>query len=93
MRCVASETEEGAMGPGAFKFSRKWMQYVKGLPETGMGYTIVAVRLRDGRKFEQAITDSGHLTKVRGLPEVPFKEEDIVDITVNHLKWDWSETP
>jgi hypothetical protein len=84
---------ENAMRPGAFVFTSKWTQKINAVPETGMGYAVVSVTLRDGRKFEQAIVDSGHLTRVRGLSEVPFKEEDIIDITANHLKWNWNESP
>ncbi|MFZ5790516.1 MAG: hypothetical protein ACOY3L_07445 [Pseudomonadota bacterium] len=81
------------MRPGAFEFCGKWMQHVKALPETGMGYTIVSVTLQDGRKFDQAVIDSGRLVRVRGLPDVPFAEKDIVDIAATHQRWDWREAP
>lgn len=81
------------MTPGAFQFRGKWQQKVKALRETGMGYTVVSLVLRDGRRFDQAIIDSGWLSTVRGLPDIPFIEEDIADIFSSHEKWDWSETP
>jgi hypothetical protein len=80
------------MRPGSFIFSAEWLAKVKSLPETGMGYTVVCVTLRDGRKFNQALIDSGYLTQVRGLPNVPFKEDDIAGISATHEKWDWNET-
>jgi hypothetical protein len=81
------------MNPGAFAFSGKWLPSVKALRETGMGYTVVSVTLNDGRIYEQALIDSGCLSRVRGLPTVPFAENDITDIKATHAKWDWKETP
>ncbi|HEY3149094.1 MAG TPA: hypothetical protein VGJ75_22210 [Dongiaceae bacterium] len=78
---------------GAFEFAGKWRQRVCDLPETGMGYVVVSVELRDGRTFDQVVIDSGIASRVRGLPDVPFAEDDIVGITANHRKWDWKETP
>ena len=81
------------MRPGAFEFRGKWQQRVRALPETGMGYCVVRVTLRDGQQFEQAVIDSGWLRRVRGLPDVPFTEGDIAEILPNHEKWNWDETP
>jgi hypothetical protein len=63
------------------------------LPETGMGYSVVRVTLHDRRIFQQVIVDSGTLTRVRGLPGIPFTEDDIADVEVTHDKWDWKEVP
>jgi hypothetical protein len=58
-----------------------------------MGYTVVRVLLRDGRRFEQAVIDSGWLAGIRGLPDIPFSEDEVVEIIATHQKWDWKETP
>ena len=58
-----------------------------------MGYTVVSIVLKDGRKYPQAIIDSGVLTRVRGLPDVPFSEADIAEIVQTNEKWDWRERP
>ena len=29
-----------------------WVEYLRRLPESGMGYQLVDVRLRDGRRFD-----------------------------------------
>jgi|RhiMetStandDraft_4_1073278.scaffolds.fasta_scaffold264365_1 hypothetical protein len=79
--------------PGAFEFTGKWLDHVRDLPETGMGYTVVSVELRDGRTFNQVVIDSGIASWVRGLPNVPFTEDEIVGIKANHQKWDWNEMP
>ena len=81
------------MRPGAFLFSGNWADTVRGLGETGMGYTVVRVTLRDGRKFEQVLIDSGYLSRVRGVADVPFSETDIAKIESTHQKWGWNETP
>jgi hypothetical protein len=58
-----------------------------------MGYTIVSVTLRDGRRFDQAVVDSGYLSRVRGLSDVPFTENDVAEMKATHDKWDWAEKP
>lgn len=81
------------MRSGAFTFSGGWLETVTSLPETGMGYTIVDVKLTDGRIFRQVLIDSGNLSRIRGLSDIPFTEAEIADITVSYEKWDWKETP
>ena len=79
---------------GAFAFAGKWRDHVRALPETGMGYIVVRVVLRDGRRFDQVLlTDTGRVDRVRGLAEVPFTEDEIVEIAATHRKWDWQEVP
>ena len=56
------------MRPGTFMFKGDWMPTVQNLRETGMGYTVVSIRLCDGREFKQVVIDSGHLARVRGDP-------------------------
>jgi hypothetical protein len=69
------------------------METVRNLPETGMGYTVVSITLKDGRKFDQVVIDSGWLIRVRGLPDIPFCESDITAIKASHEKWNWHEEP
>lgn len=81
------------MRSGAFKFSDKWAEKLSRFAETGMGYTVISVTLNDGRRFDQAVVDSGYLSRVRGRPDVPFCESDIAKIEPTHEKWDWTENP
>ena len=81
------------MRDGAFKFSGKWLPTVCKLGETGMGSVVVCVALRDGRNYPQVLIDSGYLSRVRGLPNVPFAEDDVVEIKQADAKWNWDETP
>ena len=77
------------MRDGAFFFLGEWLTTVQLLPETGMGYTVVTVRLKDGRIFEQAVIDSGCLSRIRGRADIPFGESDIAQIKATHDKWSW----
>ena len=53
-----------------------------------MGYQVVTITTRQGSVYQQAIVDSGHVTRIRDLREIPFTEEDIEQIIVTHDKWD-----
>jgi hypothetical protein len=81
------------MRPGAFLFTGKWADAVRALGETGIGYTVVSIALADGRRFDQVVIDSGYLTRVRGLNNVPFSEADITEIKQTDVKWNWGENP
>jgi len=83
-----------SMRRGAFQFSGVWKEKVKTLPESGMGYTVVRVTLKDKRVFEQAlISNAGFLSRIRGLADIPFEEDDIAEIVPTHERWDWKEKP
>ena len=82
-----------SMRRGAFLFSGKWKEKVRALPESGMGYTVVRVTLLDGQVFEQAIIGSGFLSRIRGLADIPFQEEDIAEIVPTQERWNWKEDP
>jgi hypothetical protein len=69
--------------------SKKWAAYLISLPETGMGYQVVSVTLNDGRRFAQAVIDSGYITRVCGYKHTPFSESEIAQIKVSHDKWNW----
>ncbi|HET9402727.1 MAG TPA: hypothetical protein VFO34_17405 [Candidatus Acidoferrales bacterium] len=81
------------MRSGSFALPKKWSLTLKEFPETGMGYLVVTVSLKDERVFEQVLIDSGYVVRVRGLADVPFGGDEIVDIKPTHAKWDWTETP
>lgn len=61
------------------------------LPETGMGYVIASIILKDGRRFDQVVIDSGYITRIRGYKSIDFTEEDIQEIIATHDKWKYSE--
>jgi hypothetical protein len=71
--------------------SKRWGERLSNLPETGMGYQVATVVLKDGREFPQTRITEAVITKIRGLNEIPFTEEEIADIIITHDKWDWNQ--
>lgn len=59
--------------------------------ETGFGYHVVSVHLKDGRHFDQVVVSECCIIAVRGYDEVPFTEADVQWISVNHKKWNFRE--
>jgi hypothetical protein len=62
--------------------------------ETGPGYQVVSVMLKDGRRFDQVVTSEGCIIEVRGHAEVPFTCHEVATLTVNHRHWNfrtWSD--
>ena len=66
---------------------KKFADYFRSQRETGMGYWVVTVHLKDGRIFEQVVVNSGYITKIRGYDEIPFDEAEIDHFLVTHAKW------
>ena len=62
--------------------------------ESGLGYQVVSVMLKDGRRFDQVVTSEGCIIEVRGYAEVPFTCREVASLTVNHRNWNfrtWSD--
>jgi len=68
----------------------KWAKELASRAETGMGYQVVSVVLKDGRRFNQVAVVEGLLTEVRGHKDIPFTKEQIADIILTHNKWDFN---
>ena len=64
--------------------SAKWAKDLVSQPESGMGYQIVTVILRDGRYFEKVSIVGGTIARVDGYSDIPFEEPDIEKIVVTH---------
>jgi hypothetical protein len=62
---------------------------LKEVGETGIGYQVVSVQLRDGRTFDQVVTSECCIIEVRGYKEIPFVAEDIASLSVNHKHWNF----
>ena len=71
------------------QLSKKWIDKIIPQGETGMGYHIATITLKNGGKYNQVVIDSGYITRVRGLSEIPFTENDIEEIIVTHDKWNF----
>jgi hypothetical protein len=80
-------------GANTIKLSPKWAERLKSTPETGMGYQVAMVVLKDGTCFDQVVIVEGRITQIWGYSNVPFIESDILTIVVTHEKWDFSQSP
>ena len=62
--------------------------------QTGPGYQVVAIHLKDGRWFDQVVASEGCIIAVRGYSELPFQTEEVSSVVVNHKHWNfkkWSD--
>jgi hypothetical protein len=66
------------------KLSERWAKQLTSQPETGMGYQVATVFLKDGRHFDQVMIVGGVITSVKKDPTIPFVEDDIDRIVVTH---------
>jgi hypothetical protein len=69
---------------------------LKGEHETGPGYHIVSVELKDGRCFDQVIVSEGCIISVRGHNDIPFDFNEVASIEINHRRWNfrkWTDAP
>ncbi len=72
---------------------KRFADFLRDKPETGMGYWVVTVYLKDGRVLPQVAVSGGEITRVRHHEEAPFREFDIDRFEVTHDKWDWCAGP
>lgn len=71
--------------------SNKWGPKLVAQGETGMGYQIATIVLKDGEQFKQAVIVGRNLTRIRNMEKIPFEENDIDEIVVTHDKWDFDK--
>jgi hypothetical protein len=69
----------------------RFVDPLKQAKETGIGYQVVSVELKDGRSFDQVVTSEGCFIEVRGYREIPFSSEDVASVRVNHKRWKFRE--
>ena len=59
--------------------------------ETGIGYKVVSLELKDGRRFEQVVVSECCIIEVRGYEEIPFAPDDVSFVSVNHKCWNFRD--
>jgi hypothetical protein len=73
------------------ELNSKWSNFLHDRGETGMGYQVVTIVLRDGRRFEQVIVLDSHLLGgIKGREDIPFGNDDIQEVILTHDKWDFA---
>ena len=70
--------------------SDKWAPKLVAQGETGMGYQIASVILKDGRRFDHVVIVGGIIGQIKDIEGIPFSEEDIAEIIVTHDKWNFA---
>jgi hypothetical protein len=69
------------------RLSERWREFLLSQPETGMGYQIVSVVLRNGRRYDCVVVVDGCIAEIRGDQEIPFGVGDIEEMIVTHDWW------
>jgi len=59
--------------------------------ETGIGYQVISVELKNGKRFDQVIASEGCVIEVRGYEEIPFAPEEVAAVIVNHKRWNFRD--
>ena len=67
------------------------VDHLKRAKETGIGYQVVSVELKDGRVFDQVVVSEGCIIEVRGYAEIPFGPDDVASVSVNHKRWNFRD--
>jgi hypothetical protein len=62
----------------------RWAEVLKSQPETGMGYQIVSVRLKDGRRIDNVTVVGGIISGFSATVREWSSDEEIEDIVVTH---------
>lgn len=66
-----------------------FLDLLKQTGETGIGYQVISVQLRDGTTFDQVVASEGCIIEVRGYKEIPFTPGDVTAVSVNHKHWNF----
>lgn len=64
------------------QLSQKWIDHLAKLPETGMGYQIVTVHLKNSEKRKKIVIASGQNICATLEDDIDFSDDDITDITM-----------
>jgi len=72
------------------QLSDKWGPVLVSQPETGMGYQVASIILKDGSRYDQALIEDGYVTRIQGRKGIPFSEDQIAEIIVTHDKWNFA---
>lgn len=74
-----------------FPVPKDCLDHLKQTGETGAGYQIVSVELKDGTRFDQAVVSEGCIIDVRGFNHIPFSPDEIAWVSVNHKRWNFRD--
>lgn len=70
--------------------SDSWGPKLVAQGESGMGYQIASILLKDGRQFDRVVIVGRNITQIKDVEGIPFTEKEIEKIIVTHDKWDFA---
>ncbi|HET8926116.1 MAG TPA: hypothetical protein VFN26_24240 [Candidatus Acidoferrum sp.] len=76
---------------GLFPIPEPCLDQLKRSAETGFGYQVVSVELKDGRTFDQVVVSECCIIEVRGYAEIPFVPHDVATVSINHKRWNFRD--
>ena len=68
------------------RLADRWSTFLLTQPETGMGYQVVRLTLRDGRQFDGVTVVDGIASGLPPAVEAGLADDDIVEIVVTHSR-------
>ena len=74
-----------------FPVPQECLAHLRQAGETGGGYQIVSVELKDGTRFDQVVVSEGCIIEVRGYNAIPFSPAEIATVSVNHKVWNFRD--
>jgi hypothetical protein len=67
------------------ELSQGWLPRLESQPESGPGYRVATVFLRDGTRYEGVVVVGATITAIAGSATIPFVESEIADILVTQV--------
>jgi hypothetical protein len=74
-----------------FPIPTAFLDQLKRGAETGIGYQVASVELRDGRIFEQVVVSECCIIEVRGYAQIPFAPHEVISVKLNHKNWNFRD--
>lgn len=74
-----------------FPIPQASLDHLKRSTETGIGYRVASVELKDGRCFDQVVVSECCIIEVRGFDEISFAPDEVSVFSVNHKRWNFRD--
>jgi hypothetical protein len=74
-----------------FPIPEACLDYLEESAETGIGYQVVSVELKDGRFFDQVVVSERCIIEVRGYADIPFAPHEVASVSINHRRWNFRD--
>jgi hypothetical protein len=74
-----------------FPIPEACFDHLKRSAETGIGYQVVSVELKDGKCFDQVVVSECCIIEVRGYAEIPFAPHEVTSVSINHKRWNFRD--